>query len=166
MNSIKVPYLLNVSFIERAYLKGMCSIKGPYSYMKSNNSYYIIWKTLKSLHEHKKVDCVWQLRSTYGNKWSMICMIGRFSIISPHVHFTPYHFTPYHFTPYQFTPHSFHPRFISPHVHFTPNSFHPTLKLSNASQINEYCHPISILALIEKRLGSNHQLDKQTMLAI
>ena len=38
-----------------------------------------------------------------------------FSIISPHVHFTPY----------QFTPHSFHPRFISPQVHFTPRSFHP-----------------------------------------
>ena len=35
---------------------------------------------------------------------------SRFSIISPHVHFTPYHFTP----------HSFHPTFISPHIHFTP----------------------------------------------
>ena len=83
----------------------------------------------------------------------------RFSIISPHDHFTPYHFTPYHFTPHYFTPRSFYPKFISPHVHFTPH-------LSNASQIKDYCHPISILSLIEKRLGSNYQLDKQTMLSM
>ena len=72
-------------------------------------------------------------------------------VISPHIHFTP---------------RSFHPTFISPQIHFTPRSFHPTFKLSNASQINDYCHPIPILALIEKRLESNYQLNKQTMLAV
>ena len=54
---------------------------------------------------------------------------------------------------------------ISPHVHFTPRSFHSIFKLSNASQINDYWHQISILALIEKRLESNYQLDQQTMVA-
>ena len=64
-------------------------------------------------------------------------------------------------------------RIISHHVHFTRHSFHPTcisplFKLSNASQINDYCHTISILLLllIEKRLESYYQLDKQMMLAM
>ena len=63
------------------------------------------------------------IKSCCNNESGKITIRGRcqrFSIISPHVHFTPYHFTPCHFTP-----HSFHPRFISPQVHFTPNSFHP-----------------------------------------
>ena len=33
------------------------------------------------------------------------------------------------------------------HVHFTPRSFPPTSKLSNASQIKDYCHKKSILAV-------------------
>ena len=51
---------------------------------------------------------------------------------------------------------SFHPTINSPHVispqiRFTPRSFHPTLKLSNTSQINDYCHPISTLQNKELR---------------
>ena len=61
---------------------------------------------------------------------------------------------------------SFHPTFISPQIHFTSRSFRPTFELSNAAQINYYCHTILILALEEKRLESNYQLDNQTMLAM
>ena len=97
-------------------------------------------------------------------KWQT-CFSGLVSFhptfISPHI--ISHHISSPHI---YFTPGSFHPTFISPQIHFTPRSFHPTLKLSNASQINDYCHPISPLALIEKRLGSNYQLDKQTMLAM
>ena len=94
------------------------------------------------------------------------------NVVSGLVSFHPISFHPMSFHPTFISPHihftqrSFHPTFISPHVHFIPRSFHPTFKLSNASHINDYCHPISILALIEKRLESNYQLDKQRMLVI
>ena len=119
------------------------------------------------------MDSFWKNRKKLKND----CFLAIFGLILAmfltfEYHFTPRSFHPISFHPtfispqVHFTPGSFHPRFISPHVHLTPNSFHPTLKSSNASQINDYCHPISILALIEKRLGSNYQLDKQTMLAM
>ena len=50
--------------------------------------------------------------------------------------------------------------------HFAPRSFHPPFKLSNASQMNDYCHTSYILALKGKRLESNYQLDNQTMLSM
>ena len=42
-------------------------------------------------------------------------LIERFSIILPHVHFTPYHFTPYNFTPYHVT------HIHLPHAYFIPH---------------------------------------------
>ena len=51
-------------------------------------------------------------------------------------------------------------------LHFTPRSFHPTLYISNASQINYNCRTISILVLKEKRLESDYQLNIQTMPAM
>ena len=43
-----------------------------------------------------------------------------------------------------------HPTFISPYIHFTPRSFDATFNISNASQINDYCHIVFILPLEEK----------------
>ena len=57
-------------------LENMVSIKGPYSYMKSCNPYNeLIWKTLKSLQEHKMFFCM----ATNFHIWKhfMVCMSGQ-----------------------------------------------------------------------------------------
>ena len=59
---------------------------------------------------------------------------NRFSIISPHVHFTPRSFHPTFISPHvHFTPRSFHPKFISPHVHFTPHFIQPKASQTNCN---------------------------------
>ena len=87
-------------------------------------------------------------------------------LVSFHPRFiSPYIISPQvHFTPRSFHPKFIHPTFISPHIHFTPHlNYQKRLRLITKAALSLL---ISILALIEKRLGSNYQLDKQTMLAM